>query len=148
MTDRIEKTVEINAPVERVWRALTDSTQFGAWFKARIDGPFVLGELSRGRMTYPGYEHLPWLARIVAMEAPRRFAYEWPPGCDDPQGEAAGEPWTLVEFTLEPVAEGTRLTVVESGFEALAENRRAEIMRMNDDGWDEQMGNIRAHVER
>ena len=57
MIDRIEKTIEIKAPVSRVWRALTDHREFGAWFRVRLEGPFVPGQVSRGQITYPGYEH-------------------------------------------------------------------------------------------
>jgi len=49
MTDRIEKSIAIAAPVERVWRALTDHEEFGAWFRVQLEGPFVPGEVSRGR---------------------------------------------------------------------------------------------------
>ena len=69
MTDRIEKSVDLDAPIERVWRAVTDHVQFGEWFKVKLDQPFVPGGRSTGRITYPGYEHMPWTAEVVAMEA-------------------------------------------------------------------------------
>ena len=146
MEDRIERSVEIEAPVARVWRALTDHEEFGTWFRARIDAPFAVGEVSRGQMTYPGYEHMPWRATVTAMEPERYFAFTWPTGDDDAIPEDAPE--TLVEFRLEPTAGGTRLTVVESGFEALPAERRGTALRQNAEGWTEQMGNIRAHVGR
>ncbi len=99
-------------------------------------------------MTYPGFEHVPWEARIVAMEAPRRLSYQWPPFSDDPAVDCSGQPWTTVEFRLEPTAGGTRLTVVETGFEALSEDCRAHALRSNEGGWTEQIRNIHAHVER
>lgn len=146
MADRIEKTIELKAPVERVWRALTDHAEFGAWFRAKLDEPFVVGETSRGRITYPGYEHLAWEAEVVAMERPHRFAFRWHPYAVDPAVDYAAEPTTLVEFRLEAMAGGTRLTVVESGFDALPAHRRDEAFRMNEGGWEAQVGNIRAHV--
>lgn len=146
MPDRIEKSVEIAAPVQRVWRALTDHREFGAWFKVKLDQPFAVGAESTGMMTYPGYEHMPWKAEIVTMDAPRRFAYRWPHA--DADGAAREDwPWSLVEFRLEQTGGGTRLTVTESGFDALPVERRAEAYRMNEGGWEEQMGNIKAHVE-
>lgn len=148
MTDRIEKTIELNAPIERVWRALTDHNEFGAWFRVKLDGPFVLGEMSRGQITYPGYEHLPWEAEVVAMDAPRRFAFTWHPYAVEPDVDYSKEQPTLVEFRLEPTATGTRVTVVESGFGALPSHRRLEALRSNEGGWEEQMRNIKAHVER
>jgi uncharacterized protein YndB with AHSA1/START domain len=148
MTDRIEKTIELKAPVDRVWRALTDHAEFGAWFRVELDGPFAPGETSTGRIAYPGYEHLIWEAKIAAMERPRLFSFTWHPYAVDADVDYSGETPTLVAFTLEPIVQGTRLTVVESGFDALPEHRRALALRMNEGGWATQMGNIQAHVER
>jgi len=148
MTDRIEKSIAVAAPVERVWRALTDHEEFGAWFRVRLEGPFVPGEVSRGRITYPGYEHLAWEARVVAMEAPRLFAFTWHPYAVDPDKDYSSEPPTRVEFRLEPEGEGTRLTVTESGFDSIPAERRDEALRMNTGGWEAQAGNIKSHVER
>jgi uncharacterized protein YndB with AHSA1/START domain len=148
MTDRIEKSIAIAAPVERVWRALTDHEEFGAWFRVKLDGPFALGEVSRGRITYAGYEHLKWEARVVAMEAPRLFAFTWHPYAVDPDRDYSAEPQTRVEFRLEPAGGGTNLTVVESGFDALPAERRDEALRMNTGGWETQMKNVKAHAER
>jgi uncharacterized protein YndB with AHSA1/START domain len=147
MVDCIEKNITLNAPIERVWRALTDAAEFGAWFRVKLDGPFVLAEVSRGRITYPGYEHVTWEARIVKMERPRLFSFAWHPYAVDPAMDYSGEPRTLVEFRLEPISDGTRLIVVESGFDALPANRRADALRMNDRGWGQQIKNIQAHVE-
>jgi uncharacterized protein YndB with AHSA1/START domain len=148
MTDSIERSIAIAAPVERVWRALTDHEEFGAWFRVRLEGPFVLGEVSRGRITYPGYEHLEWEARVVAMEAPYLFAFTWHPYAVDPDRDYSAEPQTRVEFRLEPDGEGTALTVTESGFESIPAERRDEALRMNTGGWEAQVGNVKAHVER
>ena len=147
MSDRVEKSIEINAPIERVWRALTDHKEFGAWFRVRLDGPFVVGSRSRGQMTYPGFEDFPWDARVLVMEEPHRFAFEWP-HIEAADEDADQAPWTRVEFTLAPIPAGTRLTVVESGFDALPPERRVEFMRRNEQGWAEQAGNIKAHAER
>lgn len=148
MTDRIEKTIELKAPIERVWRALADPAEFGAWFRVKLeDTAFRPGDISRGHMTYPGYEHLVWEARIVAMDRPSRFAFTWHPYAVDPDTDYSSEPPTLVEFRLEPLGSGTRLTVTESGFDALPESRREIALRMNDGGWSTQVKNIEAHVD-
>ncbi|GGC88476.1 SRPBCC family protein [Chelatococcus reniformis] len=155
MSDRIEKTIVLNAPIERVWRALTDHTEFGTWFRVQLDGPFMLGEISTGTMTYPGYEHVSWRATVTDMEAPRLFAFTWPHPADihtqdqsqDQSHVQSPDPITRVEFRLETAETGTRLTIVESGFDALPVDRRADAMRRNDEGWTEQAGNIRAHVQ-
>ncbi|MET0371229.1 MAG: SRPBCC family protein [Sphingobium sp.] len=147
MSNSIIKTIDIDAPLAKVWDALTDHEKFGAWFRVAIDQPFAVGQPSTGHMTYPGYEQYPWVARIVAIEPMKRFAYEWPATGGDKDAMAAGvAEWTLVEFLLEPVAGGTRVTVTESGFDRVPEPRRTDVMRSNDGGWAEQVKNIRDYV--
>ena len=146
MTDRVEKRIELKAPVARVWRALTDYREFGEWFRVKLDGPFVAGEVSRGHITYPGYEHLQWEAVVKAMEPERLFSFTWHPYAIDPKVDYSAEPQTLVEFRLEKTAEGTLLTVTESGFDKIPAGRRAEAFRMNESGWAQQMKNIERYV--
>jgi len=147
MSDRIEKTIELKAPPSRVWRALTDHREFGAWFRVALEGPFVVGETSRGHIIYPGYEHIVWEAKVMAMEPQTYFAFTWHPYAVDPKADYSAETPTLVEFRLEPTAGGgTRLTLTESGFDRIPPQRRAEAFRMNEGGWEEQMENIRAHL--
>jgi uncharacterized protein YndB with AHSA1/START domain len=148
MSDRIEKTVELKAPVARVWRALTDYREFGAWFRVRLEGPFVPGQVTRGQITYPGYEHVRWEAVIQKMEPERLFSFTWHPYAVDPGEDYSGEPPTLVEFTLQEVAGGSLLRVVESGFDKLPSKRRLEAFRMNEGGWSEQVQNIARHLEQ
>lgn len=143
-TDRIERQVVLRAPRSRVWKALTDYREFGAWFQARLDTPFVAGQPISGQMTYPGYEHLRFDGMVEQMVPESFFSFRWQPGADP----KPGEPQTLVEFTLEEVAEGTRLTLVESGFDRFPPERRAQVVRDNDGGWDEQLENIARHVSR
>jgi len=147
MTDRITKNIELKAPIERVWHALTDYREFGTWFRVRLEGPFVAGKTARGRVTYPGYEHVAWEADIRRIDPPRYFSFTWHPYAVDPDVDYRGEPPTLVEFILEAIPDGTRLTIVESGFDGLPSDRRPEATRMNDRGWAEQVKNIKAHVE-
>jgi uncharacterized protein YndB with AHSA1/START domain len=146
MTGRIEKRIELKAPVARVWRALTDHREFGEWFRVKIDGPFVPGEVSRGNVTYPGYEHLKWEAVVKAMEPERLFSFTWHPAAVDPKMDYSKEPQTLVEFRLEKTADGTQLTVTESGFDKIPAGRRPEAFRMNEGGWAEQMKNIERYL--
>ena len=146
MQDKIEKTIELKATVARVWRALTDYREFGQWFRVELEGPFVPGEISRGKVTYPGYEHLKWEARIQTMEPERLFSFTWCP-YSEAGLDFSKEPATLVEFQLEATAEGTRLRITESGFAALPDDtRRLDALRMNTRGWDEQAKNIAAYV--
>jgi uncharacterized protein YndB with AHSA1/START domain len=148
MTNSIEKHVELDAPIERVWRALTDHREFGEWFRVKLEGPFAPGQVSRGHITYPGFEHLAWEATVVKMEKPHFFSFTWHPYAVDPKVDYSKETPTLVEFRLEASGNGTRLTVTESGFDKLPRHRMPKAMRMNEGGWAEQMKNIKAHVER
>ena len=147
MSDRIEKQIEVAAPVERVWCALTDHRQFGEWFRVKLDGPFVAGQPSTGHITHPGYEHVRWNATVVAIEPPSRFAFTWHPYGIDPGVDYSQETPTLVEFRLEPTAAGTRVSVTESGFDQVPAHRRDEAFRMNEGGWAAQVQNIKAYVE-
>jgi len=146
MNDRIEKRIELKAPVSRVWRALTDYREFGKWFRVKLDGPFVPGKVSRGHITYPGYEHFKWEAAVQAIEPERLFSFTWHPYAVDPQVDYSQETPTLVEFRLEATAGGTLLLLTESGFDKIPIDRRAEALRRNDGGWTEQMRNIESHV--
>jgi uncharacterized protein YndB with AHSA1/START domain len=145
-TDRIERQIELKAPVSRVWRALTDYREFGEWFGAKLDGPFVPGQVSRGNITYPGYEHLKWEAVVQKMEPERLFSFTWHPYAIDPKTDYSNETPTLVEFRLEKIASGTLLVITESGFDKVPSDRRLEAFRMNDSGWAEQLKNIERHV--
>jgi uncharacterized protein YndB with AHSA1/START domain len=146
MENKIEKTIELNAPVARVWRALTDYREFGEWFRVALEGPFVPGQPARGHITWPGYEHVVWQAIVQKMEPESLFSFAWHPYAVDPSVDYSSEPPTLVEFRLEPIPTGTRLTLTESGFENVPAHRRAEAFRMNDGGWTQQMKNIEIHV--
>lgn len=145
-TDRIEKSVELKAPPPRVWRALTDHEEFGAWFGVKLEGPFVPGQITRGRITHPGYEHLVMEVTVREMAPPRLFSFQWHPYAVDPEVDYSQERPTLVEFRLQETAAGTLLTVTESGFDAIPAARRAEAFRMNSSGWTAQMENIERHV--
>lgn len=145
-SDRIEKSITLKAPLSRVWRALTDAQEFGAWFRAKLEGQFTLGETVTGHITYPGYEHLVFEAAVEKMEPETKFAFRWHPYAIDPEVDYSKESTTLVEFTLEPSDSGTKVTVIESGFDQLPEHRRDLAFRMNEGGWAEQMGNIASHV--
>ncbi|HSY36640.1 MAG TPA: SRPBCC family protein [Acidobacteriaceae bacterium] len=142
----IEKSIELNAPVSRVWQALTDHRQFGEWFRVSIDAPFHPGQPSTGHITHPGYEHLQWEAVVQKLEPEHTFSFTWHPYAIDPAVDYSHEPPTLVEFTLSPTATGTLLRVVESGFENIPAARRSEAFLKNSGGWAAQMRNIEAYV--
>jgi uncharacterized protein YndB with AHSA1/START domain len=146
-TDRIEKEIVLRAPRSRVWRAVSDAHEFGEWFGLNFAGNrFVAGEITSGRITFPGYEHVVCEMKIEHIEPERLFSYRWHPYAIDPAVDYSNEPTTLVEFELEEVDGGTRLRLVESGFDRIPEGRRAEAFRMNSGGWDAQAESIAKHV--
>jgi uncharacterized protein YndB with AHSA1/START domain len=144
--DRIEKQIDLKAPVSRVWRALTDYREFGEWFRVKLEGPFVAGQVSRGQLTFPGYEHLQMEVAVQKIEPERYFSYTWHPYAVDPKADYSQETPTLVEFTLEKSVKGTLLKVTESGFDKIPSARRLEAFRMNENGWGQQLKNIESHV--
>ena len=146
MAERLVKTIELHAPVSRVWRALTDPIEFGQRFRVKLDGPFKPGVVSTGLMTYPGYEHCPWRAVIERMDHEQLLSFRWHDFDENSGVDISEQPTTLVEFRLEPTTDGTRLTITESGFDAISDPRRLEVLRGNTKGWDIQANNIAAHV--
>jgi uncharacterized protein YndB with AHSA1/START domain len=157
MSDRIEKRVVLRAPLDRVWRAISDSGEFGRWFGVRFDGPFVAGssvtgaivpttvddEVAKRQEPHAGTKST-W--QIVALEPQRRFAYRWHPFAIDPAADYDEEPTTLVEFTLTETPDGVLLTIVESGFDAIPEARRNASFEANSEGWAIQADLVRRYL--
>ena len=142
----IRKQIEIKAPLEKVWNAIIDHEQFGKWFRVKIDKPFAVGEVSTGNITYPGYEHIKWKAKIKEIVEYKLFSLTWHPYACDPDVDYDSEEPTLVEFRLEKTDNGTLLTVIESGFDKIPKHRFAEAFRMNEGGWEQQMKNVSDYV--
>jgi uncharacterized protein YndB with AHSA1/START domain len=145
--NRIERTIEINAPPDRVWRSLTNSQELGAWFKVTIEGTIAEGADVWMTSTHAQYTGQRFLVRFVEMTPPRRLVWEWHPGEVDSKIDYSREPRTTVTFTLEPSNGGTRLSVVESGFDAISLTRRANVYQDNSQGWSEVLGWLQKHVE-
>ena len=142
-TDRIEKQITLDASRTRVWRALTEVEQFNAWFGVSLVTPFAPGTEVSGQINIRGYEHVAMTIWIETMEPDRFFSFRWHPYAIEPGVDYSAEPTTLVSFTLEDAGAGTRLTIVESGFDAIPESRRAKAFSMNSSGWNGQAENIR-----
>ena len=141
-TDRIEKRVLLRAPRSRVWRAISNSEEFGTWFRITLDGAFA-----EGRTVWGSHGNFKVEMRVERIEPERYFSYRWHPYPKDPAKDYSGEPMTLVEFTLEEAPGGdTALTIVESGFDRIPLERRAEAFRMNTEGWGGQIKNLAAYV--
>ena len=147
-SNSLEKRIELKAPVSRVWRALTDYREFGEWFLVKLENPFVPGKPSRGKLLYPGYEHLVMEIVVQKIEPERLFSYTWHPYAIDPKVDYSQETPTLVEFALEKTATGTLLIVRETGFDKLPASRRDEAFRKNSGGWEQQLVNIERYVQK
>ncbi|MBS0420641.1 MAG: SRPBCC family protein [Proteobacteria bacterium] len=146
-TDRIERKIVIKATRARVWRALTHIEEFNSWFGVRLKGrEFAAGELFSGNVTYPGYEHITMEVTIQRCEPEKMLSWRWHPHAVDPHKDYSSEPTSLVEFRLEDAADGTLLTVVESGFDQIPPERRLTAFRGNSEGWDIQVQNINKYV--
>jgi uncharacterized protein YndB with AHSA1/START domain len=156
--ERIEKTIVLRAPRERVWRAISDATQFGTWFGVAFDGEFVAGkrivarivptkvdpEVAKSQQAHAGVTFEIWIDRI---EPPRLFSYRWHPYAIDPNVDYASEPTTLVTFELEDAPGGTKLTITESGFDRISPDRLADAFEANDEGWDAQMRLLEKYLQ-
>ena len=146
ISDRIEKHIVLRAPRKRVWRALTDSAEFGAWFGMKFEGPFTPGSRMRGVIVpttvdeevakaQAGYAGIPFEFTIERMEPERLFSFRWQPFAVERGVDYSGEPTTLVVFELEEAAEGIKLIVTESGFDGISVERRAKAFEANEGGW-------------
>ena len=147
-SSRIDRSIEIDAPVQRVWKALTDAAEIGVWNQVKIEGRYAAGQEVWMTSVHPQYAGMRWPVRIVELTEPRRLVWRWHPGAIEPGADLAREPWTRVTFTLEPVAGGTRLTVSETGFDDIALERRARAFEENAQGWTEVLGWLKTHVEQ
>lgn len=146
-TNQIEKQIVLKAPRSRVWRALVDPVEFGAWFGVAMTGPLMAaGQHLSGNITYPGYEHLVMEIWIDKVEPERHLAWRWHPAAIEAGVDYSAEPTTLVEFFLEEAPGGTLFRVVETGFDQLSLARRAKVFGMNTRGWETQMVSIEKYV--
>ena len=145
MTDSITREVLVLAPLARVWRAVSDHREFGTWFRADLNGPFEEGRRVEGRMTHPGAEGLPFVARVTAVRPQTLLAFKWPAYVQD-EGVLEDEPWTLVEVRLALEGKATRVTITESGFDRLPARVRDRVRRENDGGWEAQARNLVEHL--
>ena len=144
--DRIEKTILLRAPRERVWRALSDSREFGAWFGVKLDAPFSPGALVRGKIVgtiadpaiataQKQFEGMPFEIAVDRIEPQSLISFRWHPHAVDPNIDYSREPTTLIEFALQDAPDGTILTVTESGFDRIPLARRAKAFTANEQGW-------------
>jgi uncharacterized protein YndB with AHSA1/START domain len=144
---QIERETVITAPVERVWALLTEAEHVGRWF---CDDGAEIDLRPGGTMVLRWAEHGTGVARIVDVDRPHRFAYRWAAIREHWGEEPDDRNSTLVEFTLTSEAGGTRLRVVESGFDELdgTDEQRRTAFEGNTEGWEVQLGNVKGYAER
>ncbi|MEU4194529.1 SRPBCC domain-containing protein [Kribbella sp. NPDC026611] len=138
--DRIERTVELAHPPAKVWAALTTAEGLGTWFghTATID----LRPGGTAEMTWSSGDRAEM--RIERIEEPTTFGFTW-----HIYGLPAEDPRrTYVEFTLEPVTSGTRLTVIESGFSQLPDDEYQTAFSANTDGWGSELGELAEYLDK
>lgn len=166
--DKIEKQVMLRVPASRVWQAISDAGEFGRWFGVELEGNFIVGKPITGVFSNalsetaileyqarlglpPSKVRLPERSTLFCtperIEPESYFSFRWIPYGIDAEVDPHAEPTTLVEFRIEPVSEGTLLTIVESGFDRVPAARRERAFRMNEGGWTAQAENIRKYVE-
>jgi uncharacterized protein YndB with AHSA1/START domain len=155
--DQIEREVVLRAPLERVWRAISDADEFGLWFGVRFDEPFVAGtsvtgvitpttvdeDVARAQAPHAGKSDT-W--QIVSVEPQRRLAFRWHPYAVESGTEYSQDPTTLVEFTLTETNDGVLLRIVESGFDNIPTERRASALEQNAEGWAAQTELVRKYL--
>jgi uncharacterized protein YndB with AHSA1/START domain len=143
VSDKIVRTIELKAPRERVWRALTTDAEFAAWFGVKfLEGKLRPGERAKMVSTHKGHEGIEFYVTVEKMEPPRLFSWRWVPGASQP----TNEPATLVEFLLEETKDGTRVTITESGFDRLSLEYRAKAFKDNSSGWEFQAKQLENYV--
>ena len=158
-TDRIEKKILLRASRERVWRAISDSAEFGTWFGIRFQSQFEPGKRMEGVLvptqvipevgeSQKNYEGMKFEFTVERIEPQRLFSFRWHPNAVDDGTDYSQESTTLVEFILEDSPGGIELTIVESGFDAIPLARRAQAFRSNDCGWSEMIRVIEAYVSQ
>ena len=143
----IERQIEISAPISKVWAALTDAKLFGQWFGANMHSSFIAGKTTKAKNIAKGFE-MNMEFFIKDIEPQHYFSYAWHPFPLDQTFDYSKEEPTLVEFHLEEIASGTLLKVKESGFNLVTASRRAEAFKMHSGGWEAQLKNIEAFVEK
>jgi uncharacterized protein YndB with AHSA1/START domain len=144
VTDRIERAVLIAAPLERVWDLITNPEHVGRWFG---DAGAEVELRPGGAFSLTWREHGTVHGRVEAVEPPRRFAWRWLAQFGS-KAEPTPANSTLTEFTLTPERDGTRVAVVESGFDGLyadVDERTAALAR-NTRGWAEELGSLASYA--
>ena len=140
---QIEREILIDAPVDVVWRIITEPEQIAQWFSQEAELETRPG--GRGRLRFPSGQS--YQLQIESLEPPHRFAFRWV----QPEGSVVrADNSLLVEFTLLPEAGATRLLVVESGFDAIdwSDPKKSKYVDEHSGGWSRALGRLAEHALR
>ena len=152
-TDRIQKKAVLRAPRSRVWRAISDPKEFGAWFGLEVlEGSFSPGSVVKAKIvptkadaevakTQKPYEGMSFEMSVDRVEPERLFSFRWHPFATEQDVDYSKELTTLIVFELADAFEGdgVLLTITESGFDKIPLARRAKAFAANEDGWEKQL---------
>jgi len=156
-TDQICKQALLKASLDRVWRAISNSNEFGIWFGVKFDDPFVAGQAMRGHIVPTQMDpevaemqkpHVgkPFNIVVEQLEPRNLFSFRWHPFAIEPDKDYSSEPTTLVAFALEETPGGVLLTISETGFDQIPLERRAKAFAANDGGWTHQLILVEKYV--
>lgn len=157
LQDVIRKEIVLKSPLDKVWAAISDSSQFGQWFGMTLDAPFVAGQPITGHITptmvdaevaemQKPYAGTPVSFSVGEIQPKSLFQLRWHPYAIEKGKDYSSEPMTLITFELKAVEGGVHLILTESGFEAIPLERRAQAFEANDGGWSAQMRLIEAYL--
>ena len=148
-TNTIEKHADLRAPVARVWRAISDSQEFGSWFGVKLEAPFKPGATASGHITMKGYEHVRAEFHVDRVdERTHTLVFRWRPHAIDPNVDYSHEPYTTVTLALTEIPSGTRLAITETGFDGIPAARRAKAFEGNASGWAQQAVHIADYLAK
>jgi uncharacterized protein YndB with AHSA1/START domain len=159
VSDRIEKQILVRAPHARVWKALTDSREFGSWFGMRVNGPFAPGATLHGTITgttvdpeiakaQSAHEGVAFDIIVERIDPQRLFSFRWHPFAIDRTVDYSKEPTTLVTFELNEADGGVLVRLTESGFDTIPLERRAAAFAANEGGWSVMVGILAKYAEQ
>jgi uncharacterized protein YndB with AHSA1/START domain len=139
---RIEREILIEAPVDLVWKVVTQAEHISGWFSRTAEVELTPG--GRLALHWDGYGTVQ--GRVERVEPPHFFSFRW---AVRPDEDLAEDNSTLVEFTLRAEGESTRLTVVETGFGDLAGTEDERRYRFDDhsSGWDRELGELEEYLK-
>jgi uncharacterized protein YndB with AHSA1/START domain len=139
----IDRTLLLKAPIQKVWNAIGTPEGFAGWFLAKVEGDWKVGETVT--LLWPSGNANDII--LSTIDEPVAFAYRWHPGDYAKLADFPFDQLTTVTMTLKETEGGTELHLTETGFENLSDDRRAKVLGLNTEGWDEELENIRKYVE-